>query len=661
MTKNLIKFVLLIVVFSMLLVSNSVQSTNLNTQQGANNKTQNISSVVTNNLNFSVSQNEELIYNVNSLLNNGTDYMDIMSHNESNNFDYNVGRIIEGDNIAFHLYGSDNNGTYDYVMGKIKGPNLHGDADMRYFLLNSTFALSKVNNPPLVYFVIPQDTNYTKIASEFIQDGYTVINNSTTFQISKEYTEAPQNFKVGQATIVVDTNVTARWEKQTGIMQYYYFNHTGGNASALEFSFLGRVDPGSLTPDFSFEEPELFYEITTLQVGVSNELQFSDMDENSYGSISEGQNILVSLHTNIEGPNGPYYDGEMKSITGVSEIMNPFSDNNDNGPRGLVFIFPVSTDAHWWDNISLWLTVDGLHNVNENESQITFMQSDPNNANNNVSITFDKATGLLNYYSLQTVDAYDLPGTNTKGVLNLELTFIDVYEFSGLNASFSESANDQYKYHIQTLNFNGSTTVSTGDDGTFTEGQDLHILFNSLSLTNGPDVETTMSTVTGQSTSNINYDIFDQNTDGPLVFFPILPTDVDGIIFDYFADVFDLIVSANVVNDGIFLNVSISDVDTDDSLHINHLMISWNATSGLMVSYDYDAVNPNDSNQVLKLKVFLVGESTGEVVYTAPASTNSTSSDSNSITNIITAPGYEFLVLFPAFVGIIYLQRKRKM
>lgn len=593
------------------------------------------------NLTFNTSEGMRLVYSVDKLLNGSDTFLTPM--NDDMYGSHPAGTINQGDIIGFdfHNWGTNGTGT-DFVEGSVAGPSLNESAQLKYEFVDAPYILTQHNGPAFLYFVVPNI--FFTFTSNYTSAGFT-------------FSSGPDSYTLEQNLFQVDVdqiNVSVTWKVSTGALQQYKFVEWGPNANmTLEFSYLGSTDPGALNPQFSMTSPTIFYEISTLQVGSSNILDFSTFNStNNHGQIEQGQNAMVSLHTYTDS-NGPNYEGEMQSLTGYSEIGNPFGDGGGNdGPPDMVFILPVSSDANWWNSFTLWASPDGIVLNGETATTISYKQTF-GDSNNNVSITFDKTTGLLQHYNLQFANA-ELPDGST-GVLNLELTFLRSYDMDTLNPSWGVSVNDQFKYHIDTLNFNGSDIIY-GDSGTFKEGQDMHILFNSFNLTDGPAVSVTMSTVTGMAHNDVNYDIFNGQNDGPLLFLPVLPLSTGGVAYNFFADVFGFIVGATVTNNATTLEIRINNMDAGSEMHINHLYVSWDKSNGLMKTYDFDAVNPADSSQLIKLKLTYVGVSTGTTVYNPSSSATSSSGP----TSTISAPGFEATLFLAGLVTIAIINQKRK-
>lgn len=621
-------------------------------------------------LTFNVNQQQDLIYHLDSVSNNGSNYLEVNNTDMYNN-NYPIGRIVQGDNIAFNFHSADNNGTYDFVDGSVRGSQLQQDANVQYYFVNASDALYQDNaGPPLMYFVMPNQ-NYTQTELDYNTANFVVANTANTFSVYQYYT-------TGNG----DGYINATWDKNTGIMQYYNYTQvvypilalfrtssttqssSSGNMS-LVLSYQGSVDPGNFMPYFANRDPTMFYNLATVQVGTSTQLDFSAMnDSNGYGFIQQGQNAMVSLHTQLDMmSNGPSYQGELATLTGAVGIDSPFGNNNTNGgnngggPPGLMFILPVSSDAGWWSNISLELSVMGLNYVGQNSTTIAFTMSNPDYANNNL-VVFNKVTGIMMYYNFQSVD-FQLPD-GTTGIFNLQFNLLSVYDMSKLYPYFAVNQGDQNKYHIDTLNFNGSSTIPA-DVGTFSQGQDFHIKLDSLSLINGPSANVTFSTVTGQAHANINYDIFNGMQDGPILFFPVIPVNSSTQMLDFFSDVFNYVAGAQVINNATTFGIKVDNLNIGMGLTINHLYVYWNKNDGLLQSYDFSASNPADSSQSIQMKLHYLGNSNGEVVFTGVSSSTSSGTSSSSSVSTISAPGFELIFLISGLVTITIITRKRKL
>lgn len=598
----------------------------------------------TDNQTFNTTTGTRIIYNVNKVVNDTNNYLTVNNHDQNTNTDYVVGNITQGDIIGFDFNYYGNNGTYDFVVGQVNGPKLDGSAELEYYFVNPNDTLTTDQGPPMLYFVIP-NINVTQSILDLQSANFTATSSNDLLDVSETW----QPSSGGVSTIHVT------WKLSTGIMQFYNFTSTGGNYPVvLTLSFQDAVNPGNFNPTFAYQNPIMFINIATLQIGNSNTLEFMN-DPNSFGSISQGQNALISLSTWTD-TNGPNYEGMMQSTTGSSYIQNPFGNNSNNnnngsgGPPDLVFIFPTSSEIGWWGNISLYLSIDGLETIASNSTTLTLQQTDPHNSNNNVTLILNKADGFLLSYKLLTVDAFTLPGTNTFGIFNMELKFIKGYDFNIVNQNFKISSGKQYKYHIDQLSIAGNHTTDA-DVGYFKEGQDMNILFDTLTFgNNGPDVVVTMSTPTGQVPNNqINYDIFNQSSDGPLLFIPVLPFDANGLIFSYLTDVFQIVAGGTVTNNATVFEISINNMQGGDIL-INHLDIAWNKSNGVMLSYYYDAQNPTNSTQRMILKMHYLSDSTGQNI-------SSTSSTQNTVTS---SPGFEYTLLFLAIIPVVMFTRKRR-
>ena len=227
------------------------------------------------------------------------------------------------------------------------------------------------------------------------------------------------------------------------------------------------------------------------------------------------------------------------------------------------------------------------------------------------------------------------------------------------------------------LNFIKKSAKVPVDQGFFQQGQDIHILFNQLSIVNGPHLQDTFSTITGQSQSNVLFDLIHplhntnnnskNNTpelDGPILFLPTIPINTTSNYFAFLNDTFSRIVGANVINNATTFGIEMSLVSVPGSIYVGHLLEYWNKTTGLLISYDSSVSSFSNPNQVVQLKLHYLGESTRKLVFVPPTTTTtSTSSNSTSTSaksTLTTAPGFSFIGLFSVFIGIAVYTRKRK-
>ena len=613
---------------------------------------------------FSVTPQDDLIYNITTLNYNGS-----YAYNFNDSYGNPAGQLAQGNKLGFNFQLSGNNGTYDYVNGSIRSTALHSNIQDQYFFVDPANSTNLNMGPPLLYFVIPTNSNFTGIASNFTSANYIASYSSTKnfLEISYSWYSSSNSFsKIGGTSVVDNSYVDIVWNTLTGVMQHYFYNYTSLPTTSFQLDFLGDVNVGSFMPFFGYHDAAIFYSITTLQFNSNNTFYMnqnsSQNNPQTYGFIQQGQNALVSIHTNMSMNNGPSYNGRMNTLTGSASIESPFGNNNNNnnnnggGPPDLIFLIPVAQNSGWWGNISLELSLMGLNKLAETTGTITFQQFDPNNNANSVSFTFNKTTGLLINYNLSITNAVPSTGLGFTGSLHLQLNLLKAYEMTTFYPYYAISQGDQYRYHINVLNVNGSTTESVSA-GSFQQGQDIDILYNNLLVNNnGPQASITLSTVSGQTSNNLNYDIF-SHQDGPALFLPILPINSTTHMYQYFGDVFHYIAGAVITNNATVFGFSITNLKNPD-MTINNLAVYWNKTNGLMLSYNFDAVNPNDSGQYMKLQLSFVGNSKGQQLYTAPTSSTNTSSNN---TQTISAPGFDLLIFSVAVVPILVYARKRKI
>lgn len=623
---------------------------------------------------YNVTIGSTLFYNITSILTNSTKTNVYPYMNITNNYNEPVGKLVAGYPLGFQFNAAGNNGTYGYVNGSVQSATLNQSIADQYFLMGPAAVLYIIQNgnnqgPPLLNFILPH-SNFTQLALDYQNTPpFTVTsNNATTFAVSLFGSYNNNNIYL---------NVS--WDKNTGIMQYYNQTEVSTGAAplinALVLTFMENLSMPDFSPHFTAQNPGMFYNMKTLEVNSTNQLNLDNMNQsNTYGSFQQGQTALVALQAQLDSQYNPAVSGFISTLTGASEIGNPFNQSNDfqQGPPDMFFMLPVSSNTNWWGNVSLLFSVMGIQTISQNSSSITFFYTQFNNSNNNVTFTFNKVNGVMTYYNLQSVNAIKLPGSNKTVPLNMEFTFIKMYGLSQLYPHFGPLLNQQFRYHIDTLSIGGLPS-SHADQGYFQQGQNIDILFNQLSILNGA-LSVTLSSKTGQSTSNVLYDLVrpwqsgESNLfKGSALFLPAIPVNSTNNWFSYLNDAFSKIVNASVVNNATTFGLQVTNMTVPGDIHVDHFTAYWNKSNGLMLSYDYAASSLVNST-TFKLKLSFVGNSNNQNLYSSTTSSSTTttspSTNSSTITSsggfTTTAPGFGLVALFTVFICVAVLTRKRK-
>ena len=663
MNKNIVKMVTVLALFSLLVFATPATFANFSVQSNKPNSENatNLYPYPPNTPTFSIKPQSDLFYHIDQIQNGTYHYLNV-----TNDYNQPAGKIVEGNMLAYNFQGAYDNNSYNYLVnGSVKSSTLTQDLPYQVALYNSlgVGVNQGQGGPMFLSFIIPTNTNFTLMAHDY---------NISSPSFSS--TTTPTTFNINTSTTINSDNLSLNisWDVNTGIMQYYNMttvsNTNPTQVSKFVLSYNTTVDYGSLNPYFAYNNPGMFYNIKTLQVGTSNQIKFNQTDDpNSGGYFEQGQNTFVSLQTDLTNiTKGPSIFGEINTLTGHSSIDNAYNQsNNNNGPSGppaLFFLFPISNDAGWWSNVSLDFSVSNMNKISDANGLITFYLSFPQDPNYNVTLTLNKTDGVLVDYKFQ-ADMYPLPN-NQYGVFRLELKLSSVYEMPNLYPSFGPIINRQFKYHIDTLNINGQTAVPA-DQGNFQQGQDLNILFNQLNLNNGPHALTTLSTITGQSKNNVNFDFLNPQNgnssalDGPALFFPAIPINQSSRWFSFLNDTFSLVVGATVTDNASVFGIQVTNLAVGQGVTVNHLIINWNKTNGLLINYDFDASN---STQSIKLKVHYLSESTGQTVFNPSSSTETTlsSTTTSSGNTLTTSPGFELVMFTAVFVAVGLVSRKRR-
>lgn len=646
MNKKFVKILVVLTLFSLLMTSLPVSISGTATTHNGTTQSNKVNTSTPNQ--FSVPSSEDLIYNVSSLTYNGGNTFQINDYYGNPN-----GNLTLGDHVAFNFQASGNNGTMDYVNGTLRDSGFYHEEMLQYFFLEPANITTARMGPPMLYFVIPTNLNYSEIPGNFTSAGYTVINTTTTFGASINYYSGSSVFsKVGGASVIYDSFVNVTWDKATGIMQTYTYSYTGSPAASLALNFLGSVDINTLNPYFAYNQAGLFYNVAQMVYNGTNQENLNNQNNQNnpqaYGYISQGQNAFASVEAKMS-TNGPILDGQLNTQTGGMSIDNPYN-NTGNGPT-LFFLFPISSSTNWWNSVSLELSVQGFHLVSQNAGIITFIQFDPTDHNNNVTSSFNMTTGVQTHFLMQLSNATGMVGQNYHGPFIVELNLLKAYNLGSVNPAFAVNTGLNYQYNVDTLNWIGSTSTNL-DNGTLQQGQTLNVKFQSFHTSQGLYALANLSTATGYGILNMSYDIFGSNNNGgPLVLLFALPVaNNPSFVFNFFGDMFHYIAGATITNNATVFGFSVKGLNGPD-VNINELTVQWNKTNGLMLYYKLDISNPNNATEHIQLTLSYIGSTV------APTSSSSNPSSKNTVTS---SPGFEFPIFMLAIIPVLMFARKRK-
>ncbi|MFV2016144.1 MAG: hypothetical protein ACC656_11990, partial [Candidatus Heimdallarchaeota archaeon] len=394
--------------------------------------------------------------------------------------------------------------------GSIRGQSFWQEFrfDTRYNEINQS--LNTTEGPPLAYFVLPADTNYTEAMEDFQAKSFIVVNGTDTFSVN--YTNSSFQLDVS-------------WNKTSGIMESYYFNSENPANSTenvtLGFELVLHFNPIKYMPYFGNQAPLLFYNFDQILIGENNtiDLENDDPQNHDYGYFEEGQIAQVELEVwDGRDGGGPGYEGFIQTMTGWSQYRSPFGsgpnecppeDQNcqpppppslkvaqqnpppDNqGPGGpdeppfLAFLFPISDNDGWFADFKILMEAEQKGATFTYNSTIfsIFMQA-PDMPEINITSTFSRDTGVLLHYEMFS----GMPGPNNVFVpYNLEISLYSAYDLSLLSPFVGVNEGDQFEYLVDTLLVNGENRTDTvNGEGYIEEGQSVHIRIDSINVTHG--------------------------------------------------------------------------------------------------------------------------------------------------------------------------------
>ena len=182
---------------------------------------------------WDVTTQDQLVYNINTV-NNGTAHYFNMTQGSSNQY---IGSLVQGNSFVFAITSLPNLAVNNVVQGYITGKNLTQNLNINYPLATpDTANINATNGPPYVYFVTPvlnktQYGNFTQ--QEYVNHFFNSTLNTSSL-CGLYYTNT-----------ITSTTFNITWSKNTGIMQYYYFNGTDShdNIVTLELTFVEDFNP----------------------------------------------------------------------------------------------------------------------------------------------------------------------------------------------------------------------------------------------------------------------------------------------------------------------------------------------------------------------------------------------------------------------------------
>ena len=205
---------------------------------------------------FGVTPQDDLIYNITTLNYNGSN-----SHIVNGNNGNPAGQLIQGNTLDFNFQQSGNNGTYNYVTGNIRSAGLHSDIQDQYFFVDPANATKMNMGPPLLYFIIPINSNFTSVASNFTNAGYSASysNAKNSLEISYSWYSSSNSFsKIGGTSVADNSFIDVVWNTLTGVMQHYFYNYSSLPTTSFQLDFLSKFNVGSFAPVFGYHDAAIF-------------------------------------------------------------------------------------------------------------------------------------------------------------------------------------------------------------------------------------------------------------------------------------------------------------------------------------------------------------------------------------------------------------------
>lgn len=573
---------------------------------------------------WDVTTQDQLVYNINTV-NNGTAHYFNMTQGSSNQY---IGSLVQGNSFVFAITSLPNLAVNNVVQGYITGKNLTQNLNINYPLATpDTANINATNGPPYVYFVTPvlnktQYGNFTQ--QEYVNHFFNSTLNTSSL-CGLYYTNT-----------ITSTTFNITWSKNTGIMQYYYFNGTDShdNIVTLELTFVEDFNPNVYNPHFGLIKPVISYNFTKIDLFNNGTTQIPLYgDYNTYqGYFAQGQIAIVNVY-NESFTNQPSYSANIGTATGYVN----FQGFNESGsaPPFLEFLFPVSTNTSFWNVIGIYFGAMGLHQLVNNAT--TFGLGNLGQ----LEVYFNKSNGLMESYFVNMTFGSN---TNVRGIMKISL--ISFSDMNTWNPSWGIANGTINQYFIKTLNNRGNHTIQ-GDQGSIKEGQNTTITINSLSS----DFSSTLVNMT-TTTGAVSLDQFLTflplivNTDTPQLFFPVIPKESTGQAYSFLSSTFSAM-GAIIVNNATVFQVQLVNKHIDN--YLVNININWNKTSGVLLYYHYTVVNTLNSSDILDFELIFMGQVSHAIQPSLALPLSST-------------PGFEFIW---AIIGILAIAlpvtlRKRK-
>ena len=586
--------------------------------------------------NWGLEPGDSLIYNISYLDYNNTPILDVYDENDTV-----VGTLEENKSFIFEITElSTLVGEPAWVDGIIYGQTFEKDLYFDYTLpeINLNELLNTTEGGvPLLYFIIPigSDEYWTNLTNNFTNEGFDVDNGQ-------------YEFSVGYANSSIAVNAT--WDKDTGALVAWYFNGTMDNETfETEFLLDEIFAPGWYEPFWGLNDPIMSYYFDQLEFeNGSHELQLGE-SETSSGFFAEGQVAVVTLDL-MSMDQGPSYHGDMYTSTGWTTLGSPFDEEPTDGPF-IIFMFPISNDSAWWDVLEAYFAAQGFDTLN-NATAFGIAIDD---GNITTSMIWEKDTGVLLNWALNGTTDDEIPQNAT-----MEMSLVTYSDRADWALSWGVKAGQAFDYLFKTLNFNGSKETEA-EDGKFVEGQNLTVIIEDLStLPDEVAMEGTFKSETGKSHFYIEILMLPFTTEGPPLFYPVIPKDSSNELFNFLEDMY-LEMGYQVVNNATHFSVTGTDLLSpfEDDVTYN-LSAMWEKDTGLLKYYRFQMYSTSTGEQIDIELVFL-----GEHIFppesstTVPPESGPESTSPTPELPVIT-PGFEILATLMAGIVITITYKKKR-
>ncbi len=358
-----------------------------------------------------------MAYNITTLeLSNGSTRINMGEENTTYGNDALSGGYLEEGQVALisiDYLGFDENGpTYDAYLETPTG----------YTWMPDPFGEEEMGGPPLLALIFPVSDNAT-----WWDDFGTLVNAETGMTVSVNNAT-----EFGLAFQINETSLELTWDKETGILEHYavinfpYQNETDPMLLfSLELDLIIADDMADWVLNWGVQDGDIYlYHFDEILINENNRTL-----EGETGYFEDGQNATLQI-TSLPPP----FEGSptllLTSLTGIANISDSSSPvpSFRNGPPVFIPIIPKEENDLLFDFLEVYYTEMGADVTNDaNTFELILTDQVVGTVSFNLTVSWDKTTGLLSHYRLEAVSTLDATDNNDLDNLTsfiLEMTLI---------------------------------------------------------------------------------------------------------------------------------------------------------------------------------------------------------------------------------------------